>query len=331
MTQIPTGGAGSKMRNRFCFSKEERERRKLDYAANMRLNEVIVHEEPPYFHDAPLPAIDQTRFAEQGMLYDEEDLNGFFGFVDGDFEQSEDDEQAAVAFWESLDVESSPAQVTVSPEHKAWRALKQFDLFQREDDEDGVWNALDDILELIEEGAIYNVDEVLQAISEVTTSLEAGTSENNDENGTSSVPHILVTPSSCVTNVSSSDVIVPANILMAPSACVINPITPGRSCVFDTVNPVRSGGSSSCVYDTVNPGRNSGSSADVILPDFVESQVEEIIPVGFDGLPGEDTISFLFDHISQRQVASRAQEQPAYKKLAALRERVLARLNRKNL
>ena len=55
------------------------------------------------------------------------------------------------------------------------------------------------------------------------------------------------------------------------------------------------------------------------------------IPVGSDGLPDEDTISFLFDHVSHEQVTARAQEQPAYKKLAALRERVLARLNRKDL
>ena len=60
-------------------------------------------------------------------------------------------------------------------------------------------------------------------------------------------------------------------------------------------------------------------------------EVEEVIPVGSDGLPDEDTISFLFDHVTHDQVTMRAQEQPAYKKLAALRERVLARLNRKQL
>ena len=78
-----------------------------------------------------------------------------------------------------------------------------------------------------------------------------------------------------------------------------------------------------------------GLVSDVLLPAFVDHsatiEVEEVIPVGIDGLPDEDTISFLFDHISQQQVATRAQEQPAYKKLAALRERVLARLNRKDL
>ena len=33
MTHIPTGGSGSKMRKRFCFNSEERERRRIDHAA----------------------------------------------------------------------------------------------------------------------------------------------------------------------------------------------------------------------------------------------------------------------------------------------------------
>ena len=182
----------------------------------------------------------------------------------------------------------------MSPEQKAWRPLKRFDLFQRKDNEHGVWSAVDDILELIDEGAIYNVDEVLQAIDEVTANMEAGTSSNSTEGSTTNGPNDLIVPSSCRINVSSSDEVLPANIL-------------------------------------ITPVRSSGSSSDVCMPAFSETEIEEVIPVGIDGLPDEDTISFLFDHVTQHQVASRAHEQPAYKKLAELRERVLARLNRENL
>ena len=43
--------------------------------------------------------------------------------------------------------------------------------------------------------------------------------------------------------------------------------------------------------------------------------------------PSEDMIAFLFDHVSERQVSSRAEVDPAYQRLAAMREMVLARLN----
>ena len=51
------------------------------------------------------------------------------------------------------------------------------------------------------------------------------------------------------------------------------------------------------------------------------------IPVQNDGLPSEETIAFLFDHVTNEEVTLRARQEPAFKRLAALRERVLARLN----
>ena len=60
------------------------------------------------------------------------------------------------------------------------------------------------------------------------------------------------------------------------------------------------------------------------------SDYECEIPCGDDGLPSEDTVSFLFDGVSNDAVTSRAVHEPAYRRLAALRERVLARLNLPN-
>ena len=60
------------------------------------------------------------------------------------------------------------------------------------------------------------------------------------------------------------------------------------------------------------------------------SSFECEIPCGDDGLPSEETVSFLFDGVSNEGVTSRAEHEPAYRRLAALRERVLARLNLPN-
>ena len=53
------------------------------------------------------------------------------------------------------------------------------------------------------------------------------------------------------------------------------------------------------------------------------------IPVESDGLPEEETIAFLFDHVTEKQVKRKVTEDPAYMRLAALRERVLERFNKK--
>ena len=51
------------------------------------------------------------------------------------------------------------------------------------------------------------------------------------------------------------------------------------------------------------------------------------MPLMRDGLPSEDNIAFLFDDVSEQQVRRKIAEDPAYKRLADLRARVLARLN----
>jgi len=43
--------------------------------------------------------------------------------------------------------------------------------------------------------------------------------------------------------------------------------------------------------------------------------------------PDELTISFLFDYVFDSEVQERAKSNPAYSRLAALQERVIARLN----
>ena len=65
----------------------------------------------------------------------------------------------------------------------------------------------------------------------------------------------------------------------------------------------------STVADDANPGFESvGDLADEEFPD-------------------QGTLSFLFDGVLQETVERRAVSEPAYARLAALRERVLARLN----
>ena len=59
-----------------------------------------------------------------------------------------------------------------------------------------------------------------------------------------------------------------------------------------------------------------------------EEAQEVDLPNEPDGLPSEDTIAFLFDHTSQERLAKKAEQEPAFKRLVALRERLLARLNR---
>ena len=63
------------------------------------------------------------------------------------------------------------------------------------------------------------------------------------------------------------------------------------------------------------------------VPVLSPSVSECAIPMHEDGLPSEETISFLFDGVTQEVVTHRAREESAYQRLAALRERVLARLN----
>ena len=54
------------------------------------------------------------------------------------------------------------------------------------------------------------------------------------------------------------------------------------------------------------------------------------MPLETDGLPSEDTIAFLFDHATEEQVQMKVSENSAFQRLADLRARVLARLNRQS-
>ena len=75
---------------------------------------------------------------------------------------------------------------------------------------------------------------------------------------------------------------------------------------------------------------SASSSVSVPFSSVTPPSQECEIPCGRDGLPSEETFSFLFDDVSQEVVARRAEHEPAYRRLAALRERILARLNLPN-
>ena len=68
--------------------------------------------------------------------------------------------------------------------------------------------------------------------------------------------------------------------------------------------------------------------ASLLLDGETKEEPEDVhLPLETDGLPSEDTIAFLFDHVSEGQVQRKISENRAFQRLSDLRARVLARLN----
>ena len=183
-----------------------------------------------------------------------------------------------------------------------------------------------DIIQLIEEGQVRDPEACISAIEKASTLFESSSDHRapmkDDDNSA------LRMPSPNVPFQVNSD----QSMLVTPSSFMIFPVVPVRSSGSSSfvpfpavVNPSATDTPSSFMSD---PSSMSAASSSLAC---VPMEVEEVIPVGSDGLPDEDTISFLFDHVTHDHIANKAQEQPAYNKLAALREGVLARLNCKQL
>ena len=159
-----------------------------------------------------------------------------------------------------MDEDSTLPSSLVRGRTDASSAFRQFHPFEQRGDEAGICNAIIDILDLVECGAISEFDRAMDVADTVLNR--------------------------CV----------PVRDSVLVGVCA-------SSCSSSVHSP-----------DCSSPARN---------------QVCEI-PCGEDGLPSEETISFLFDDVSHEVVTSRAENEPAYKRLAALRERVVARLNLPN-
>ena len=257
---IAATGTGSKLRNRFCLNPKERERRRIDHRAKMRIKESISEGEGDMnVGEPPLPCVDQTRYDQPQEWGDHDDeaskiLEGRGGGHDRDDEELDHDSSGgddsgvdadSANFWGNLDAGSAKADFASRESSTVCDANRAFDLFQHEASREGVCDAVLDILELAENGDIADVQHVIETVE---------------------------------------------NILQEPVAVLAS--------------------SSEC--------------------DAPDSDFECEIPCGNDGLPSEETVSFLFDGVSSDAVASRAVLEPAYRRLAALRGRVLARLNLPN-
>ena len=285
ITKGPTVPTGSKLRNRFCFNPAERERRQFDSRRAAAAAETILHDTYSGDHlQDVLPAINgfscHTRGEAGGQppsslvenswgtapLYDSHDLR-YNNEADSDEDLLDELATDAIAdhFWKNL--EDTPLDDRRIPVGRAQvqGILNDFTLFAHTPDEQGLNEAILDILQMIEEGQVTDPDACLLAI------------ENSS---------MLLEPRSEFADVQS--VSLPTDLYSVPEHMpVVSPASPA-------------------------------------------SNYECEIPCGDDGLPTEDTVSFLFDGVSNDVVTSRAVNEPAYRRLAALRERVLARLNLPN-
>ena len=226
ITRGPTIPAHSKLRNRFCLNAGDRERRRFERS---RAAETILHDttEGEHLHD-PLPALCPSTWNNLEAA----------ACPDGHEDKSDSDDEDA-SFWNNLDDTPLDEQGALVDVSQVNRALAEFTLFERTPDENGLAEAILDVIQLVEEGLVTDVDRTVEAVALAARHL--GPSE------------------------------------VAPAADL------------------------QC--------------------EPCEARVER------DGLPDEDSIAFLFDGVNHQRVNQRAQAEPALQRLAALRDRVLARLN----
>jgi hypothetical protein len=147
-------GRGSTIRNRFCLSADERNRRKLDLDAKRRAAETILESSESCDFADRMPDVDSTKWHLAG---DHEDLHGIPEdlFDDYDFDDPG-------VFWRDLD-DTMPEQAY--PESNS--ALEEFNLFEHAPDQVGVCTAILDTLRMIEEGRIGNVDLCLSTVGRI--------------------------------------------------------------------------------------------------------------------------------------------------------------------
>ena len=228
ITPGPPIPSGSKLRNRFCLNPAERERRHLD---NSRAKETIIHDTRSGDHlDDPLPSVcvfSRSQTSADDIEYESESDPGVV----------ELDEES---FWNSLEDTPIDLRGDRLRTRDLGGALREFTLFERNPDGEGLADAILDAIKLIEDGQVENLQECVEAVARVADTLHL-----SDDNA----------------------------------------------------------------------------------PPDAKGPDEEVVEIKADGLPDEHMISFLFDDVSHSRIDQRAQEEPAFKRLAALRDRVLARIN----